>query len=247
MITVLIPTLNRANSLRAALQSVMDQTHKPERVIVVDNASEDNTQNVIREFSGNASGVEVVNIRHRERLPMFDNWLSGVEAVSSKWLKILPDDDTLAGACLEELAALSDGATVVQCAAVMDGTVSYAACVNSVVELPAAIEQGRMSANPVTALIRTDAALSAWGMFDLLSDATRASAFGPNLLLMYGAVLNDWSAHRHTPKPLVNIGGFTGAGDEKSYTLRVMHNDFNLWQNAYAETYTLMAKLIGSS
>jgi hypothetical protein len=50
-ISVLIITRNRAELLRKALQSLLDQERPPDEVVVVDNASIDNTQSVAKSFA----------------------------------------------------------------------------------------------------------------------------------------------------------------------------------------------------
>ena len=48
-ISVVIPTLNRINTLQRALDSVINQTYKPAEIIVVDNGSSDGTLKFLRE------------------------------------------------------------------------------------------------------------------------------------------------------------------------------------------------------
>lgn len=52
-VAVIIPTFNHAGFLRRAVQSVLNQTHPPVEVIVVDDGSSDNTDEVLASF-GNA-------------------------------------------------------------------------------------------------------------------------------------------------------------------------------------------------
>lgn len=47
---VVVATHNRAHYLPIALQSIFDQTHKPERVLVVDDGSTDNTRDICRHW-----------------------------------------------------------------------------------------------------------------------------------------------------------------------------------------------------
>jgi glycosyltransferase involved in cell wall biosynthesis len=50
LISIIIPTFNRALDLKRALQSVIDQTYPIWEVIVIDNFSEDCTEEIIRSF-----------------------------------------------------------------------------------------------------------------------------------------------------------------------------------------------------
>ena len=49
LVSVIIPTLNRADLLKRALRSVIYQTFSPNEIIVVDNGSTDNTRDMIKE------------------------------------------------------------------------------------------------------------------------------------------------------------------------------------------------------
>lgn len=50
-ISVIIPTYNRAHLIKQSLQSVLDQTLKPYEIIVVDDFSTDNTEEVIKSLN----------------------------------------------------------------------------------------------------------------------------------------------------------------------------------------------------
>ena len=52
LISVVTPTFNRANNyLRAAIESVLTQTYNNIEYIVVDDASVDNTEKLVRSFN----------------------------------------------------------------------------------------------------------------------------------------------------------------------------------------------------
>ncbi|VAX28600.1 hypothetical protein MNBD_NITROSPINAE05-786 [hydrothermal vent metagenome] len=51
VVTVIIPTYNRADFLKEAIQSVVSQTFTDYELIVVDDGSSDHTKDVVREFS----------------------------------------------------------------------------------------------------------------------------------------------------------------------------------------------------
>ena len=47
MISVVIPTYNRAQTIRMAVDSVLNQTYRDIELIIVDDASTDGTQDVV--------------------------------------------------------------------------------------------------------------------------------------------------------------------------------------------------------
>mgnify|MGYP001064110202 CR=1 FL=1 len=80
-VSVIIPTYNHACYLPEAIESVLDQTYRDFEVIVVDDGSSDNTQEVVTRF-----GVQVIYIHQENRgLPASHN--TGIRAsVGSTWL-----------------------------------------------------------------------------------------------------------------------------------------------------------------
>ena len=90
-LTVGIPTFNRAEWLRETMESVLAQTFTSFRLIVSDNASDDDTPNVIRSF-----GDERIDyVRSDRNVGLIGNFNRLVELTDTEFLMILPDDDIL--------------------------------------------------------------------------------------------------------------------------------------------------------
>ena len=51
LVSICIPTYNRANIIKKAIDSALSQTYKNIEVIVVDNASTDNTDEIVASYS----------------------------------------------------------------------------------------------------------------------------------------------------------------------------------------------------
>src|SRR4029077_414095 len=51
LVSILIPTYNRVEKLKVALDSALAQTHRPIEILVSDNASSDATQSVCTEYA----------------------------------------------------------------------------------------------------------------------------------------------------------------------------------------------------
>ena len=51
--SIILPTFNRANLIKRAIQSVLDQKFKNWELIIVDNYSNDSTEEIVKNFSKN--------------------------------------------------------------------------------------------------------------------------------------------------------------------------------------------------
>jgi len=102
-LSILIPTRERAELLRDALDSVLAQTDGDFEVIVADNASTDDTVAVARGY-----GDERIRITTSETsLGVTDNWNRALDASCGKFVIMLGDDDALLPDYVARLRALS--------------------------------------------------------------------------------------------------------------------------------------------
>ncbi|MEI8631926.1 glycosyltransferase family 2 protein [Vibrio sp. PP-XX7] len=91
--SVIIPTYNRVNLLQEAILSVLNQQNVDFEIVVIDNASTDNTEQMMREFKSNAF---VKYIRNDINIGMIPNWSKALyNYCSGEWVLILSDDDLL--------------------------------------------------------------------------------------------------------------------------------------------------------
>lgn len=90
LVSVIITTYNRAKFLGDAIQSVLDQTYTNIEIIVVDDASTDETEKYIQ----NNWASHVTYVRHEKNLGVQYASNTGFEHAKGKYLAFTGDDDT---------------------------------------------------------------------------------------------------------------------------------------------------------
>jgi glycosyltransferase involved in cell wall biosynthesis len=90
-VTVAIPTYNRERYLGQAIQSVLDQTYTDLELLIVDNASSDNTEKLVKSLSD----TRLRYVRNDFNMGIIANWNRAVELSQGEYLLILGDDDKL--------------------------------------------------------------------------------------------------------------------------------------------------------
>jgi len=88
VLTIAIPTYNRARFLRETLEHLVPQLDDRTECLVLDNASSDSTTELIATF-----GDRVKHIRHSENIGSDRNMISCIERASGRYVWILCDDD----------------------------------------------------------------------------------------------------------------------------------------------------------
>ena len=89
LVSVIIPAYNQADYLGNAIQSVLDQTYRDFEIIVVDDASPDNTQWVIKQFKD----PRLRSIEHHINRHLAAARNTGIRASSGEIIALLDADD----------------------------------------------------------------------------------------------------------------------------------------------------------
>jgi glycosyltransferase involved in cell wall biosynthesis len=87
--SIVIPTYNHADLLNQALQSVLDQQYGDWEVLVVDNNSNDHTNEVVLSFNDNR--IKLLKIYNRGVIAKSRNM--GINAAKGEWVAFLDSDD----------------------------------------------------------------------------------------------------------------------------------------------------------
>jgi hypothetical protein len=93
LITTVIPTYRRPRLLRRAVMSVLAQSYPHFQVCIYDNASGDDTENVVRELV--AVDARVKYFCHLQNIGAMPNFTFGMSRVETPFFSLLSDDDVL--------------------------------------------------------------------------------------------------------------------------------------------------------
>ena len=119
LVTVYIPTRNRSRLLARAVQSALDQSYPNLEVIIVDDASEDDTEIVVKNLiAANDTSKRIVYFRLPAPAGACAARNVAIEAATGKFITGLDDDDYFLAERVVRLVQAFDPAT---CAFVYDG------------------------------------------------------------------------------------------------------------------------------
>jgi len=87
--SIVLPTFNRARTIGTALRSVLNQTEPSIEILVMDNASTDETPTIVAGFAD----PRVRYHRQSENLGVVGNWGDGLSRARGEFVAFLGDDD----------------------------------------------------------------------------------------------------------------------------------------------------------
>ncbi|NHQ85983.1 glycosyltransferase family 2 protein [Iodobacter sp. HSC-16F04] len=127
-VSILIPVFNRETYIAECIQSALFQTYTDFEVVIVDNASTDQTWAICQKFAERDHRVRI--FRNEENVGPVRNWIRCVEEATGEYSKILFSDDCLAPECISEMLPALENRDVafVYCSALV-GESKESACV----------------------------------------------------------------------------------------------------------------------
>ncbi|MBE2286407.1 MAG: glycosyltransferase family 2 protein [Prosthecobacter sp.] len=102
LVSVIVPTFNRAALIRRCFDSVVAQQKRPLQFIVADDCSTDDTAEAVRQLPAN-DGVEVVYLRQQTNRGVSAARNAALAAARGEWLALLDSDDVWCSDHLERL------------------------------------------------------------------------------------------------------------------------------------------------
>jgi len=98
LVSICIPTYLGARHIATAIDSVLNQTFTNFELLIVDDNSRDNTLAEVVKFSD--SRIRVLN--NKNNIGAQGNWNRCLDEARGKYIKLLPQDDSLAPSCVEQ-------------------------------------------------------------------------------------------------------------------------------------------------
>ncbi len=92
MVSVIIPTWNRQNTIGKCLESVLNQTYKDYEIIVADDGSTDETVEIVQKYADKHENIILLELKNNSKTPAVPR-NRAFEKSSGKWIAFLDSDD----------------------------------------------------------------------------------------------------------------------------------------------------------
>ena len=101
-VSICIPTYNGAKWILNAVESAINQTYSDFEIVIVDDASTDQTVDLVRKLKH----PKINTFVNSKRLGIAGNWNQSIAYAKGDYIKFLFQDDLLAPTCLEKMVEL---------------------------------------------------------------------------------------------------------------------------------------------
>lgn len=98
--SIFIPVWNGADLIERAIESCLNQTYRNIEVVIIDDASTDNTQAVVQKYA--AADQRIKSFRNPENRGFLENYLGAFQSLSGEYCQLLCHDDWLSRNYVEE-------------------------------------------------------------------------------------------------------------------------------------------------
>lgn len=105
-VSVLIPSYNYAHYLQEAIDSVLTQTFEDFELIIVDNCSTDNTEELVMEYLQKNRRIQY--FKNEENIGMYRNYNQALLLAKGEYIKFLNADDKFEPTLLEKFVNILD-------------------------------------------------------------------------------------------------------------------------------------------
>lgn len=106
-VSVVVPNYNHASFLTQRIESIILQSYTDYELIILDDASSDDSHNVIKRYANNSKVTRVVYNTENSGSP-FAQWKCGVDLASGEYIWIAESDDWAETTFLEKLVSILD-------------------------------------------------------------------------------------------------------------------------------------------
>lgn len=97
-VSVCIPTYNGDKHIQKAIESVIEQSFTDFELLIIDDASTDETRSIVRSFKD----MRIRSLENEKTLGMANNWNRCLDNAKGNYIQILCQDDCLAKDCLQK-------------------------------------------------------------------------------------------------------------------------------------------------
>lgn len=104
-VTVVIPNYNHARYLPQRIDSVLQQTHQPFEVLLMDDCSQDDSRRIIADYAARDPRIRVV-LNEQNSGSTFKQWNKGIALAKGKYIWIAESDDAADLTFLAKLIAI---------------------------------------------------------------------------------------------------------------------------------------------
>lgn len=97
-VSVIVPTFNRSNLLKLSIESILKQDYPNFEIIVTDNASNDNTSEIINSLKSD----KIIYFRNSSNIGIAKNHNMALELCTGEYIHIFSDDDIMLPGCISK-------------------------------------------------------------------------------------------------------------------------------------------------